>query len=251
MRLSHLFCIGVAAFGSWAQAEDIQVAVASNFTAVMKSIVADFEKQSGHHVRLSFASSGKIYAQVQHGAPYDVFFSADQAKPAALIEKGLAIAESHMTYAIGTLALWSSDPELLDDQASALTSLSFRKLALANPKLAPYGQAAVDTLNALNLKNASMAKWVLGENIAQTYQFVRSGNADMGFVALSQIMEQGQVKSGSFWQVPESMYRPIRQDAVLLKHGEHSDAAQALLRYMRSPQAESVILSYGYRLPEA
>lgn len=231
---------------SMAQAEEIRIAVASNFTAPMKDIVKEFEKSSGHRVKISFGSSGKFFAQIQHGAPFQAFFSADQAKPKALEKVGLVIPESRFTYAIGALALWSSKPGFVDDNASRLKSGNFNKLALANPKLAPYGAAAVEVLDSLKLKKATVKKWVRGENIAQTYQFVSTGNTDMGFVALSQVMAKDKINEGSAWIIPAELYNPIRQDAVLLQRGKNSQATQALLRFVRSEKAKGIIESYGY-----
>ncbi len=232
-----------------ANAEVVDVAVASNFTAAMKDIVAEFEKTSDHQVRLSFGSSGKFFAQIVNGAPFQVFFSADQSKPAALEKAGLVVQESRMTYAVGALALWSSKPGFVDDYATRLKNGDFNKLALANPKLAPYGIAAMEVLEHLTLKHATEKKWVLGENIAQTYQFVSTGNADMGFVALSQIIDRGHFRQGSSWVIPAELYTPIRQDAVLLQRGKNSRAAQALLRFVRSEKVKAIIESYGYGIP--
>lgn len=231
---------------STANAEEIHAAVAANFTAAMKEIVAQFEKSSEHRVALSFGSSGKIFAQIQNGAPFQVFLSADQAKPQALEVAGLAVSGSRFTYAVGALALWSSKPDVVDEDYTRLKNGDFNKLALANPKLAPYGAAAVEVLDALKLKQATEPKWVMGENIAQTYQFVATGNADLGFVALSQIMDKGHVKEGSSWIVPDELYSPIRQDAVLLRVAKDSAGAKALLAYLRGDEARQIIASYGY-----
>lgn len=230
---------------STAQAEEIHAAVAANFTAAMNDIVAQFEKSSGHKVTLSFGSSGKIFAQIQNGAPFQVFLSADQEKPEALEKAGLSVPGSRFTYAVGALALWSTKPGFANDVAH-LKSGDFNKLALANPKLAPYGVAAVEVLESLKLKQATESKWVMGENIAQTYQFVGSGNADLGFVALSQIMDKGKVKEGSSWIIPAELHSPIRQDAVLLNSAKDSAGAKALLAYLRSEEADAIIRSYGY-----
>ncbi|MFC6635673.1 molybdate ABC transporter substrate-binding protein [Microbulbifer taiwanensis] len=232
-------------------AEELTVAVASNFTAAMKEIATEFERASAHRVKLAYGSSGKFYAQIKNGAPFQLFFSADSAKPAALEKEGLAVPGSRFTYAVGSLALWSADPALLDARATALKDGSFRKLALANPKLAPYGQAAVEVLRSLGLEGATRTRWVQGENIAQTYQFVASGNADLGFVALSQIVQSGSVGEGSAWIVPVDLYSPIRQDAVLLQRGIESAGAAAFLQFMGGDKARAIIESYGYRFPEA
>ncbi|QTD53858.1 molybdate ABC transporter substrate-binding protein [Sulfidibacter corallicola] len=231
----------------WILAGEIKVAVASNFTAPMKEIAAAFERSSGHRVTLSFGSSGKFFAQIKHGAPFQVFFSADRAKPEALEKAGLVVPESRFTYAVGALALWSVRPGYVDDDSARLKKGDFRKLALANPKLAPYGMAAVEVLQNLKLKEATQAKWVYGENISQTYQFVGSGNAELGFVAVSQIMDKGRIAKGFAWIVPGELHDPIRQDAVLLKRGAHSDAARALLHFVRGEKAAQILQSYGYK----
>lgn len=230
---------------STARAEEVYAAVAANFTATMKEIVTQFEKSSGHTVTLSFGSSGKLFAQIQNGAPFQVFLSADQAKPDALEKAGLSVAGNRFTYAVGALALWSTKPGFANDDTH-LQSGDFNKLALANPKLAPYGAAAMEVLDALKLKKATEPKWVMGESIAQTYQFVRSGNADLGFMALSQIMDKGKVEEGSSWIVPAEFYSPIRQDAVLLNSARESAGAKALLAYLRSNEAHAIIRAHGY-----
>ena len=230
-----------------AHGENIHVAVAANFTAAMKDIAAQFEKSSEHKINLSFGSSGKIFAQIQNGAPFQVFFSADQAKPEALEKTGLTVPGSRFTYAIGVLALWSAKPDFVNDDASRLKNGDFNKLALANPKLAPYGAAAMEALENLKLKQATEPKWVQGENIVQTYQFVATGNAELGFVALSQIMDKRHIKGGSSWIIPSNLYNPIRQDAVLLKSAKDNTAANALLEYLRSSEARAIIHSYGYK----
>ncbi|WP_244946572.1 molybdate ABC transporter substrate-binding protein [Gallaecimonas pentaromativorans] len=223
------------------------MAVAANFTAPMKQIAQQFEKTSGYKVSLAFGSSGKFFAQIQNGAPYEIFLSADQAKPIAMEKAGLMVPGSRFTYAIGTLALWSPKAGVVKDGGEPLQSGQFNKLSLANPKLAPYGLAATQTLEKMQLTAATRAKWVQGENISQTYQFVASGNADIGFVALSQIMSNGKVTSGSSWLVPSEYYSPIRQDAVLLKAGADDAGAKALLSYLQSDAARAIIHAYGYK----
>lgn len=227
-------------------AEQINVAVASNFTAPMKAIVKAFEEQSEHRIKLSFGSSGKLFAQITHGAPFAIFFSADQTKPKILEEKGLTVHGSRFTYATGALALWSADPTLLDDTASQLQHGDFKKLALANPKLAPYGVAAHEVLEYYSLLKATRAKWVQGENISQTYQFISTGNAELGFVAVSQIMQQGAIKTGSSWIIPRELYSPIKQDVALLRQGKDNPAAEALLQFFHTAQAIDILESYGY-----
>ena len=242
-----LLSLVLAGFCLQVQAEALTVAVASNFTAPMKDIAAAFEQKTGHTLRLAFGSSGKFYAQIRHGAPFQVFFSADSGKPEALEEAGLAVAGSRFTYAFGRLALWSADKNLVNGSSAVLERGDYRKLALANPRLAPYGAAAVEVLRNLGLEQATKSRWVQGENIAQTYQYVASGNAELGFVALSQIQHQGRVERGSAWIVPAALYQPIRQDAVLLAGGESSPAARALLDFVRGEQGRAIIESYGYQ----
>lgn len=227
-----------------ASADTVMVAVASNFTAPMKDMVADFKQKTGHDAVLSFGSSGKFLAQIQNGAPFDVFLSADQAKPEKLENSGLAVAGSRFTYALGTLALWSAEADV--DVQQLLKNGDFNKLSLANPKLAPYGEAAMQTLAFMQLSDATANKRVMGENISQTWQFVSTGNARLGFVALSQIMADGVVSSGSAWIVPADYYQPIRQDAVLLKKGDGNPAAAALLQYLQSDEVKQLISRYGY-----
>ncbi len=225
-------------------AAEVMVAVASNFTAPMKDIAERFQQRSGHKLILAFGSSGKFTAQIQNGAPFEVFLSADQAKPEVLIRAGFASADSRFTYAQGRLALWTTTPDV--DVWAQLQSGQFRKLALANPRLAPYGAAAQQTLTALALTDSVAVRQVMGENIAQTWQFVSSGNAQLGFVALSQIMVAGKISSGSAWVVPDKLYQPIHQDAVLLKQGRQSDAARALLAFLQSAEVTELIRGYGY-----
>lgn len=231
-----------------AQAEEVHVAVAANFTAPMKAIAAEFEKATGHKVHLSFGASGRFYAQIKNGAPFQVLLSADEETPARLEQENLAVPGSRFTYAVGTLVLWSARPDFVDDKGAVLSKGAFAHLAVANPKLAPYGAAAMETLDKLGLRPAVQTKLVSGENIAQTYQFVTSGNAELGFVALSQVMKEGRITSGSAWIVPVGVHRPIRQDAVILNRGRENAAAIALSRFLREPRAVAIIQSYGYRL---
>lgn len=230
-------------------AEPLHVAVASNFTAPMEQIAEAFEAETGHVLALSSGASGKFFAQISNGAPFGVFFSADQAKPQRLEEEGLAVAGTRFTYAVGALALWSADEALVDSEGTILKQGRFERLALANPRLAPYGAAAVEVLNALGLAASTRQRWVMGENISQTYQFVHSGAAPLGLVALSQVTADGQVGRGSAWIVPEALYQPIRQDAVLLRVAEDNPVARQLLAFVRGPTARRLIESYGYRLP--
>jgi molybdate transport system substrate-binding protein len=220
------------------------VAVASNFAAPMKQLATQFEQVTGHTLTLSSGATGKFYAQIKHGAPFDVLLAADDETPARLLREGDAV--QRQTYAIGRLALWSDRPELIDGSDAVLRQNRFQRLAIANSKLAPYGLAAAEVLTRLKLFDSVQDKFVIGENIAQTYQFVASGNAELGFVALSQIMQDGKLTGGSVWRVPATLHSPIRQDAALLKRGEHNAAARALLDYLNSPSAVAIIRSYGY-----
>lgn len=231
---------------AWAHAAEVKVAVAANFTAPMQQIAAQFERDTGHRAQLAFGSSGKLYAQIKNGAPFQVFLSADEDKPAALVGEGLAVADSRFTYAVGRLALWSARPGYVDAKGEVLKRGAFRRLAVANPKTAPYGAAAMETLNRLGLSAALEAKLVQGENIAQAYQFVASGNAELGFVALSQVMQNGKIATGSAWLVPDTLHAPIRQDAVLLVSGRGNVAARALLEYMKGDKALRIVRDYGY-----
>lgn len=233
-----------------AEAKPVHVAVAANFSNTMKSLVKEFEKISDYQIALSFGSSGKFYAQIKQGAPYELFFSADQAKPDALQKEGLVIAASRFTYAIGRLAVWSAQPDFINKIETNLKKGAFNKLALANPKLAPYGAATLEVLKYLELIDATQSQWVRGENIAQTYQFVSTGNADLGFIALSQLLGRKsgskKVRPGSYWLVPHIMHSPIRQDVVLLRSAEKSQGAKAFLDFMHTDKALAIIAEYGY-----
>lgn len=226
-------------------ADEVLVAVASNFTAPMTELAQRFEAESGHTVRLAFGSSGRFFAQISNGAPYQVFLSADQDKPRRLEESGLAVSGSRFTYAFGRLALWSGDADRVVTGPEAL-SADFNRLALANPRLAPYGQAAVQVLESLQLRDATESRWVQGENIAQAFQFVQSGNADLGFIALSQLMVDGSLEKGNAWLVPRELYSPIRQDAVLIQQAESCQACAELLRFLNSSSTQRIIESFGY-----
>lgn len=239
---------GLAALA--AQAGQVQVAVAANFTAPMQAIAAQFAKDTGHTAELSFGATGKFYAQIRSGAPFEVFLSADDTTPARLVAEGGALAASRMTYALGSLVLWSAKPGVVDAEGKVLASGNFAHLALANPKLAPYGAAAMQVLTQLGLAETLRPRLVVGESIAQAYQFVHTGNAELGFVALSQVMKDGAINSGSAWRVPAELHAPIRQDAVVLTRGQANPAAGALLEYLKGPAARAVIRSYGYGIAE-
>jgi len=229
-------------------ADEVQVAVAANFTAPMKIIAADFEKATGHKAELSFGATGSFYAQIKNGAPFDVLLAADDETPARMEKEGLAVPGSRITYAVGALALWSAKPGFVDDRGAVLKKGDFAHIALAAPKLAPYGAAAIETMSKLGLLSTLEPKFVQGENIAQTYQFVSTGNAELGFVALSQVYANGRLTGGSAWVVPADLHKPIRQDAVILTKGKDNPAARALLKFLKTRQAQDVIKSYGYTL---
>jgi molybdate transport system substrate-binding protein len=222
------------------------VAVAANFSAPMKIIAQDFERATGHRAVLSFGSTGQFYAQIKNGAPYALFLAADAHTPAKIEKEGLGVTGTTFTYAIGQLVLWSKTSGRVDDRGEILKSGNFSKLAIANPKLAPYGAAAIEVLNHLGVMSQVKPKIVEGAKIEQTYQFVFSENADLGFVALSQVYENGKLKQGSGWIVPTSLHSPIKQDAIMLNPGRDSPAAIALLTYLRSDAAKAVIRKFGY-----
>jgi molybdate transport system substrate-binding protein len=262
MTLVRLFCIflntavlttasfATIAFSTQASAEQTNIAAASNFTHTMKVLIGEFEKTSEHQIKASYGSSGKLYAQIKHGAPFQLLFSADQGKPLALYKEGLTIGKP-FTYAFGALALWSSNTAFKNLELQKLQSGEFNKLSLANPKLAPYGIAAMEVLENLELLELTRQKWVQGENIAQTYQFVGTGNADLGFVALSQVINNQVINKSAYWQVPTKLYQPIRQDAVLLKRGKNNAAAKEFLLFIRSEKGQSIIKSYGYHTEDS
>lgn len=231
-------------------AGEVQVAVAANFAAPMHQIARAFEKDTGHKAVLSIGATGKLYTQIHHGAPFAVLLAADDETPARLIQEGLAVPGSNFTYAVGQLVLWSAQAGVVDEQGAVLADLASGKLrgklAVADPKLAPYGAAAWQLMRRRGLAEALRPHVVTGENIAQTYQFVKTGNAALGFVALSQVMVDGRIGAGSAWVVPSQLHEPIRQDAVLLKAGETQAAARSLLQYLRSEAARAVIRASGY-----
>ena len=231
---------------SAAVAGQVQVAVSANFTAPMRLIGAAFEKETGHSVVLSFGATGRFYAQISHGAPFDVLLAADDETPARLEKEGKAVKGSRFTYATGKLVVWSAQPKLVDAQGEVLKTGDFKKLAIAAPKLAPYGAAALETINKLGLLSRLEPRLVTGESIGQAHSFVATGNAELGFMALSQVIENSQIKSGSAWVVPEALHSPIRQDAVLLSKGAGNQAAVMLLAFLKTENAKAVIRSFGY-----
>ena len=231
-------------------AATVLVAVAANFSKPMTEIAAEFEKATGHSAKLSFGSSGKFVSQLENGGPFEVLLSADEKGPQKLVQDGLAVTNSQFTYALGRLVLWSATPGYVDDQGKILTTGGFKHLALADPKLAPYGAAAVEVLQKQGLFEKLQPLFVQGENIAQTYQFISTANAELGFVALSQVFENGKIATGSGWIIPDNNHAPIRQGAVLMKQGAENPAAPALLNYLKSAPALAIIKKYGYDLPQ-
>jgi molybdate transport system substrate-binding protein len=246
--LAGLFAALAGGFwGGAANAADASVAVAANFTAPAKEIAAKYKELTGYAVDLSFGASGQFYTQISQGAPFDIFLSADNERTEKAIKEGFAVPGSAFTYAVGKLVLWSADPALIDKDGAVLKKGTFTHLSLANPKAAPYGAAAVETLNALGLYKSVESKIVTGENIGQTFQFIVSKNAELGFVAYSQVIN---VKGGSQWVVPEKLYSPIVQDAVLLKHGENNTVAKGFYKFLKGKQATDIIKRYGYVLKD-
>ncbi|MCH4876243.1 molybdate ABC transporter substrate-binding protein [Pseudomonas sp. TMW22090] len=239
--------LAVCTAGS-AQADEVQVAVAANFTAPLQAIAADFEKDTGHKLIAAYGATGQFYAQIKNGAPFEVFLSADDSTPQKLENEGDTVKGSRFTYAIGTLALWSAKDGYVDSQGKVLSDNQYQHLAIANPKAAPYGLAATQVLARLGLTDQVKARIVEGQNITQAYQFVSTGNAELGFVALSQVYKDGKVSGGSAWIVPADMHDPIKQDAVILNKGKDNPAAKALVDYLKGPKAAAVIKSYGYQL---
>ena len=240
--------LGASLFAGLTHAAEVHIAVAANFTAPINEIAAAFEKASGHKVIAAFGPTGGLYTQIMHGAPFEVFLAADDSTPARLETVGEILAGSRFTYVIGKLVLWSASAGYVDAQGEVLRRNEFNHLSIGNPKTAPYGLAATQVLARLGLTDAVKPKLVEGTNITQAYQFVATGNAELGFVALSQVYKDGQISGGSAWIVPEDMYEPIRQDAVILNKGKDNPAAAALVDYLKGPKAAAVIKSYGYDL---
>lgn len=228
---------------------EVHLAVSSNFAAPAKSLARDFERATGHRAVISLGATGKLYAQICQGAPYDVLLAADATTPTKLIADRAALAETRMTYAIGRLALWSREANRVDANGDALRRTDFRRLAIANPKLAPYGAAAIQTLQALGELDRVRPHLVEAANINQAFQFVASGNAELGFVSLSQVMRNGRLQQGSVWVVPARLHAPLTQDAIVLTKGADNAAAHALIGYLSSKPARDIIRSYGYELP--
>lgn len=231
-------------------AADVHIAVAQSFAPLARELSSAFERASGENTVISSGSTGKLYAQIANGAPFDVFLAADAARPARLEREGLAVATSRFTYALGRLALWSADPARVDPEGRVLESGTWRHLAIANPDLAPYGKAALEVLEGLGLRERLAARLVRGEDIGQTFQFVVSGNAELGFVAWSQLVAIGEGR-GSRWLVPESLHAPIEQQAVWLARAAENAGAGAFLAFLRSPDARARIASAGFGVPAA
>lgn len=247
MRRLALFALALS-LAALARAGEVQVAVASNFAGPMARIGEAFTAATGHTLKVSTGATGKFYAQILHGAPFEVLVAADDETPKKLVAEGHAVAGSQFTYALGRLVLWSAQPGFVDDQGRVLGSDKVRHVAIANPKVAPYGAAALQVIQARGLAAAVTPKLVTAESIAQAYQFVFTGNAQVGFVALSQVRVPGKPVVGSYWTVPASLYGEIRQDAVLLKAGERNPAAAALLAYLKGEAAQKLIRDFGYGL---
>ena len=255
MRMSRLLVVflasligAFAAFTPQANADEVSVAVAANFTAPMQKLAVDFEKDTGHKVAASFGATGMFYAQIKNGAPFEILLSADDETPTKLVKESAAMADSQFTYAIGKLVLWSTNATLVDAAGDVLKKGNFAHISVANPKLAPYGAAAVETMKKLGVHEALQAKFVQGENISQAYQVVATTNAELGFVALSQVIKGGKIE-GSAWIVPADLYQPIRQDAIVLNNGKGKPAAEAFMKYLKGEKAKEIIKSFGYSLP--
>jgi molybdate transport system substrate-binding protein len=248
LQFRQFLALAGALFCASAQAGEVTVAVAANFTAPMQKIAKAFEQDTGHKAQLAFGSTGKFYAQIKNAAPFAVLLAADDETPARLEKEGSTIMGTRFTYAIGRLALWSKQANVVDDKGEVLRSNRFEKLAIADPKLAPYGAAAMAVIQRLGVQSNVLPKLVQGESIGQTYQFVSTENAQLGFVALSQISLDGRITQGSAWVVPQNLHTPLKQDALLLKAGKDNAAAHALLKYLQGDIAKVIIQSYGYAL---
>jgi len=229
-----------------AEAGSLRIAVASNFAAPIRVLASRFEAESGHTVTLSFGSTGKHYAQIRHGAPFDAFFAADSERPARLEREARIVPGSRFTYAVGRLALWSPQPGYVDSTGRVLEEGAFHRLAIANPRLAPYGAAAREVLEALGLWQRLSGRMVRGENIGQTFHFVRSGSAELGFVAYAQIRQPDRPVTGSWWRVPAELHTPIEQQVVLL---HDTPTGRAFLAFVKSETAQALIRAFGYDLP--
>lgn len=240
--LAVMTCLGTAHAG------EVQVAVAANFAGPMEKLAAQFQKDTGHKAVVASGATGKFYAQIRNGAPFEVLLSADDETPARLEAEGRVVAKTRFTYAVGRLVLWSARASYVDATGAVLKTGDFTHLAIANPKTAPYGAAAVAVIDKLGLTARLQPRLVQGENIAQAFQFASTGNAELGFVAQAQVWRDGKFTAGSGWIVPAAMHAPIRQDAALLTRGAKNPAAQALLDYLRTDKAKALIRAYGYEV---
>jgi molybdate transport system substrate-binding protein len=244
--LSTLLVACVMSSGCYAA--EVLVAVAANFAAPMQKIAPLFEKDTGHKAILSFGATGSFYAQIKYGGPFQILLSADDETPLKLEKEGFGQAGSRFTYATGKLVLWSKQTGMVDGAGQILKTGDFQRLAMANPKLAPYGKAAHETLAKLGLLQAVQPKIVQGDNIAQAYQFVFTENAQLGFVALSQVFAEGKISQGSAWAVPSHLHSPLQQDALLLNPGKNNPAAEALMNYLNTDKAKNIIRAFGYEI---
>lgn len=236
---------GFLLFASVTHADELSIAVAANFTDATRDIITLFEKASGHRVKVSYGSTGKLYAQIENGAPFEVFLAADRERPQKAEAEGLAVIGSRFTYAMGKLALWTPSANAFSDAVAWLQSGNFQRLAMANPKTAPYGLAAQQVMQHLNIWDQLQSKVVRGDSIAQTFQFTATGNVDAGFIALSQV-KAWKDNSGTLWHIPQNYYAPIAQQAVLLKTAADKPAASAFMEFLKSAEARAVIIGYGY-----
>jgi molybdate transport system substrate-binding protein len=243
-----VFLIPTVVIVNHVRADEVLVATAANFTATLNKLAPGFEQATGHKIVASFGATGQFYAQIKNGAPFEVLLSADDETPAKLEKEGAVVAGSRFTYARGKLVLFSSKAGVVDTKGEVLKQAKFNHLAIANPRLAPYGAAALQTMTALGVRAHVQSKIVEAQNITQAYQFITSGNAELGFIALSQVFKDGKIIDGSSWIVPDNLYQPILQDAALLEKGRGKPAAIALLAYLKTEPARAVIRSFGYEI---
>lgn len=242
--MQYLFFISLLlVLPGFALADTVRLAVASNFSEPIKVIAAQYEKDTGHRLILVFGSTGKHYAQIINGAPFDVFLAADIRRPQVLEQQGIAVAGSRFTYARGRLVLWSLTADYVDAEGEVLAYGEYLRLAIANPKLAPYGKAAQQVLESKGLWKEMQHRLVRGESIGQAYQFVRSGNAELGLIAYSQIKQPGHTTTGSYWIIPQTLYQPIDQQAVLLKNNA---VARNFMNYLQTKEVKKIITQFGY-----
>lgn len=233
---------------SFTFAGEVNIAVAGNFFRPLQALAKRFEHQHDDKVNIAVGSSGKLYAQITNGAPFDVFLSADQLRPSTLVEKNLAINGSQFTYAKGKLVLWSGDPTVVDKQGKRLISKNLKHLAIANPKLAPYGVQSIAALKNLGIYELLQEKIVFGQSIGQAFQYVSSNSIKQGIVAMSQVTRDGEITEGSAWVIPADLYQAIQQDAVLLNEGQHNPVAIAFLAYLKTEEGINIIRSFGYEV---